>query len=171
MIALDAFVAPNATVIGDVIMFSNSSVSSVNYFLIELTSVQLWYGAVLRGDKNKITIGSFTNIQDKAVLHTTTSLDNGLPADLEISNYVTIGHGACLHSCIVKDRCLIGMNAVVLEGCVIEENSMVAAGAVVLPHTVVPSGQLWAGNPAVYIRDLNHDEMESLQKVCACKCL
>jgi len=149
LVAVDAFVAPNATVIGDVIMYAKSS---------------LWYGAVLRGDKNKISIGAYSNVQDRAVIQTTTELETGFPAEVEIQSYVTVGHGATLQSCVVKDRCLIGMNATVLEGSVIEKNSMVAAGAVVLPHTMVPSGQLWAGNPAVYIRDLTDDEITSFEK-------
>ena len=70
-----------------------------------------------------------------------------------------------LQSCVVKDNCLIGMNAVVQEGSIIEENSMIAAGAVVLPETHVPSGQLWAGNPAKYVRDVTEDEVAMFKKV------
>jgi carbonic anhydrase/acetyltransferase-like protein (isoleucine patch superfamily) len=149
LVALDAFVAPNATLVGDVLMLTQSSV---------------WYGAVLRGDKNKITVGAFSNIQDKVVIDCTTELETGFPAEVDILNHVTIGHGAVLRSCIIKDRCIVGMNAVISEGCVMERTSMVAAGSVLLPHTVVPSGQLWAGNPAVYIRDLKFEEIESFEK-------
>lgn len=150
LVALDAFVAPNATLVGDVLMLTQSSV---------------WYGAVLRGDRNKITIGAFSNIQDKVVIDCTNELDTGFPAEVDILNHVTVGHGAVLRSCVIKDRCIVGMNAVISEGCVMERTSMVAAGSVLLPHTVVPSGQLWAGNPAVYIRDLKFEEIESFEKV------
>ena len=148
--ALDAFVAPNATLVGDVLMLTQSSV---------------WYGAVLRGDRNKITVGAFSNIQDKVVIDCTSELETGFPAEVDILNHVTVGHGAVLRSCVIKDRCIVGMNAVISEGCVMERTSMVAAGSVLLPHTVVPSGQLWAGNPAVYIRDLKFEEIESFEKV------
>jgi carbonic anhydrase/acetyltransferase-like protein (isoleucine patch superfamily) len=149
-VALDAFVAPNATLVGDVLMLTQSSV---------------WYGAVLRGDRNKITVGAFSNIQDKVVIDCTSELETGFPAEVDILNHVTVGHGAVLRSCVIKDRCIVGMNAVISEGCVMERTSMVAAGSVLLPHTVVPSGQLWAGNPAVYIRDLKFEEIESFEKV------
>ena len=147
---MDAFVAPNATLVGDVLMLTQSSV---------------WYGAVLRGDRNKITVGAFSNIQDKVVIDCSNELDTGFPAEVDILNHVTIGHGAVLRSCVIKDRCIVGMNAVISEGCVMERTSMVAAGSVLLPHSVVPSGQLWAGNPAVYIRDLKFEEIESFEKV------
>jgi gamma-carbonic anhydrase len=120
---------------------------------------------VIRGDKNKVTIGAFSNIQDKVVINTTQELDTGFPAEVDILNHVTIGHGAVLNSCVIKDHCLIGMNAVILEGCVVERNSMIAAGSVLLPHTIVPSGQLWAGNPAVYIRDVKEEEIMAFEKV------
>jgi carbonic anhydrase/acetyltransferase-like protein (isoleucine patch superfamily) len=99
------------------------------------------------------------------VIHCATQIPSGLPAETKIGSYVTIGHGAMLQSCIVEDNCLIGMNAVVQEGSVIESNSMVAAGAVVLPETHIPQGQLWAGNPAKYVRDVTEAEIEQFHKV------
>jgi len=142
------FIAPSATVIGHVLIGGDSSV---------------WYGAVVRGDKNSVQIGNKTNIQDNAVLHCCLDVENGFPMRMRIGNSVTIGHGACLYSCEVGNLCLIGMNAVVLEGCVINPCSMVAAGSVVLPDTVIPPGQLWAGNPAKYIRDLSDEEKKSFE--------
>ena len=146
----------------------------------------MWFGAVIRGDKNKVRIGSFTNVQvisssvislflntaqtehvqDKVVINSTQELETGLPADVNIRHHCTIGQGAVLNSCVIEDHCVIGMNAVISEGCVVESGSMIAAGSVLLPHTIVPPGELWAGNPAVYIRDIKEEEFVSFEKVC-----
>lgn len=83
---------------------------------------------------------------------------------MEIGNYVTIGHGALLKSCIVGDECLIGQGAIIEEGSVIEGSSVIAAGAVVTAGTLVPKGQMWAGNPAKYVRDLDEDEQKFFKK-------
>ena len=99
------------------------------------------------------------------MIHCSTSIPSGLPAEVKIGSFCTIGHGAVLHSCTLKDRVLVGMNAVIQEGTIIEEDSMVAAGAVVLPETHIPSGQLWAGNPAKYVRDVTAEEVAFLEKV------
>lgn len=104
-------------------------------------------------------------MQDRAVINTVSTVDNGFPADVFIGERVTIGHGALLTSCTVGSRVLIGQGAIVQAGSDIGSESMIAAGAVVLPNTVVPSKQLWAGNPAKYIRDLTDEEVESLEKV------
>lgn len=136
-----------------------------HWFLIYLfLNLQVWYGAVVRGDRNQVTIGGFTNVQDKAVIHCSTSLPSGLPAEVTIGSYCTIGHGAVLHSCTLKDRVLVGMNAVIQEGSIIEQDSMIAAGAVVLPESHIPQGQLWAGNPAKYVRDVTEEEITFLEK-------
>jgi carbonic anhydrase/acetyltransferase-like protein (isoleucine patch superfamily) len=79
-----------------------------------------------------------------------------------IGSYCTIGHGAILHSCTIKDRVLVGMNAIIQEGCIVEQDSMIAAGAVLLPESHVPEGQLWAGNPAKYVRDVTAEEIKFL---------
>lgn len=84
---------------------------------------------------------------------------------MEIGNYVTVGHGALLTSCTIGDNVLIGQGAIIQEGSIIESNSIVAAGAVVLPETLVPSGQLWAGNPAIFVRDVTDEEIANLEKV------
>lgn len=149
-VAVDAFVAPSASVIGKVLMLDKSSV---------------WYGAVVRGDKNKIKLGFCSNIQDRAVVTCTSELESGFPADVDIGNYVTVGSGAVLTSCIIQDETSIGMNAIVQEGSVIEKNVVVAPGSVVAPGTLIPSGQLWAGNPAQFVRNLTEDEKKNLELV------
>lgn len=141
--------APNASVIGDVLLYDRTSV---------------WYGAVLRGDKSKIKIGHNTNVQDRAVISTVSSLENGFSADVDIGDSVTIGHGALLTSCVIKDKVLIGQGAIVQEGSVIESNVILAAGSVVLPETMIPKGQLWAGNPAKYVRDVTEEEVAGFEK-------
>ncbi|MEW6652073.1 MAG: gamma carbonic anhydrase family protein [Bacteroidota bacterium] len=138
------FLASGSKIIGDVEIGKDSSV---------------WYNTVVRGDVNYIRIGGRTNIQDCSMLHVT---NKKFP--LVIGSGVTIGHSVTLHGCILKDFCLIGMNAVVLDGAVIEEKSMVAAGAVIKPGFVVPTGKLAAGVPAKIIRNLTEDEMQEFEK-------
>ena len=100
-----------------------------------------------------------TNIQDCSMLHVT---NNRFP--LNIGNGITIGHSVTLHGCTLKDFCLIGMGAVILDGATIEEKSMVAAGAVVKPNFIIPSGTLAAGVPAKVVRDLTKDEIDEFEK-------
>lgn len=122
-----AFIAENATIVGDVRLGKDTSV---------------WYAAVLRGDSGSITIGEGTNIQDGAVLHT------GSHNDVLVGNYVTIGHCAIVHGCTVGDGALIGMHATVLNGAVIGEGAVVAAGALVTENTVIPPHSMAMGVPA-----------------------
>eukprot|EP00164_Ancoracysta_twista_P004085 GFYU01005487.1.p2 GENE.GFYU01005487.1~~GFYU01005487.1.p2 ORF type:complete len:224 (-),score=58.81 GFYU01005487.1:153-824(-) len=140
-VANDAFVAPTATVVGDVLLGDRSSV---------------WYGSVIRGDFSMVRIGANTNIQDRAVIQASASFPT------EIGTNVTVGHGATLRGCTVEDESLIGMGAIVLDGAIVEKNSMVAAGAVVQPESRVGSGELWAGNPATFQRKLSMDEVGGL---------
>jgi len=123
-----AFVAPTATVVGDVVLGEASSV---------------WYGAVIRGDVGSIRIGRRTNIQDLCVLH----LTGGGPP-IVVGDEVTVGHRAILHGVTVEDRCLIGMGSILLDGCVIGEESLVGAGSIVLEGTRVPPRSFLAGVPA-----------------------
>jgi carbonic anhydrase/acetyltransferase-like protein (isoleucine patch superfamily) len=132
-----AFVAPTATLIGRVTLGANSSV---------------FYGAVLRGDTDSISIGAGSNVQDNVSMHT----DVGL--QLVVGSGVSIGHGAVVHGCVIEDDCLIGMGATVLNRAVIGTGSLVAAGAVVLEDTVIPPGSLVAGVPAKVRRELSDDE-------------
>ena len=123
--------------------------------------VSIWYNAVIRGDANSISIGEGTNIQDLAVLHVDAD------ASLAIGKNVTIGHGAILHGCTIKDQALIGMGAIVLNGAVIGKGSMIAAGALVLQNTVVPDGALYMGNPAKFRRMLTEEELTANLKNAA----
>jgi carbonic anhydrase/acetyltransferase-like protein (isoleucine patch superfamily) len=142
------YVDPAALVIGDVEIGDDAS---------------LWPFAVARGDVHFIRIGARTNVQDGAVLHVTHDGDftpGGFP--LIIGDDVTIGHGAIVHACTVKDACLIGMNATVLDGAVVNRHSLIGAGAVVAPGKVVGEGELWVGNPARRMRTLSDEEIERL---------
>lgn len=124
----NCFIAPNATIVGDVLMGNNCSV---------------WFNAVIRGDVNSITIGNETNIQDGAVIHATY-----LKAATIIGNRVSIGHNAIVHGCILRDNILIGMGAIVMDNALVEPYCIVAAGAVVLENTRCESGFIYAGTPA-----------------------
>jgi carbonic anhydrase/acetyltransferase-like protein (isoleucine patch superfamily) len=133
----DCFLAPNATVVGDVQMGDRCSV---------------WFNAVIRGDVNSIRIGHQVNIQDNAVIHCTYQ-----KAATQIGNYVSIGHSALVHGCTIHDHVLIGMGAIVMDGCVIESNSIIAAGAIVLEGTHVRSGSLYAGVPAKFRKEVDQE--------------
>jgi gamma-carbonic anhydrase len=137
------FLASGVKIIGDVKIGAHSSV---------------WYNCVIRGDVHYIKIGEMTNIQDCSMLHVT----NG-KFPLNIGSKVTIGHAVKLHGCTLKDLCLIGIGAIVLDGAVVEENAMVAAGSVVKPNFIVPRGKLVAGVPAKIVRDLTKDEIDDIE--------
>lgn len=139
----DVWIADNAAVIGDTVIGEQSNI---------------WFGCTVRGDVHEIRIGKRTNIQDNSVIHTTRGVSGTY-----IGDEVTVGHGAILHACTIHDRVLVGMGAVVLDQAVMEENSMLAAGAVLTPKKIVPSGQLWAGSPAKYMRDLTQEELDFLK--------
>jgi len=123
----------------------------------------IWPMAVARGDVNTIDIGARTNIQDGSVLHVTHDgpySPGGLP--LVIGDDVTVGHRVTLHACTVGDRCLVGMNTVVLDGAVIEDDVLVGAGSLVAPGKRLTSGGLYIGRPARRVRDINDKEREQL---------
>ncbi|NBV05630.1 MAG: gamma carbonic anhydrase family protein [Proteobacteria bacterium] len=143
-----AFVASNAIISGDVILGKNSGI---------------WYGCVLRGDVTKIVIGDNTNIQDNSVLHGTrpNHAQNKTGAEgamVIVGSNVTIGHGAIIHACIIEDYAFIGMGSIAMDLARVEKFGMLAAGAVLTPGKVVKSGQIWAGNPAKYFRDMTESE-------------
>lgn len=133
-VATDAFVAPGAQVIGNVTLGAGASV---------------WYNCVLRGDAAPIVVGARSNIQDGSVVHVTRST-----AGTFIGSDCLIGHLAMVHGCDLHDHSFVGLGSIVMDGCIIETDAMLAAGAMLTPGKRVPSGQLWAGRPAVYIRDL-----------------
>lgn len=143
VIAPDAWVAPNATVIGDVHVGPESSI---------------WYGATIRGDVFHVRIGRGTNIQDHTVIHVSSGTHPTLVGD-----GVTVGHGVTLHGCRVEDRALVGIGAIVLDGAVIGEEAMVGAGALVTPGTVIPPRVLAVGSPAKVKRPLTEAELQNLR--------
>ena len=148
-----AFIAENATVVGDVVIGPDASV---------------WFGSVVRADVHFIRIGARTNVQDLTVMHVNQGKN---PTILE--EEVTVGHRAILHGCHVKRGSLIGMGAVLLDDVVVEEGSLVAAGSVVSPGTVVPAGKLARGVPARMVRDLTEEEIlgirRSVESYCGLK--
>jgi carbonic anhydrase/acetyltransferase-like protein (isoleucine patch superfamily) len=133
----------SADVVGEVVLERDSSI---------------WYNAVLRGDINKVRVGERTNIQDGCILHVTEQYP------VEIGANVTVGHGAILHGCTVKDCCLIGMGAIVLDNAQVGPYSLVAAGALVREHSKVPEGMLVAGVPAKVVRPLTSEERRQLEQ-------
>ena len=137
-----AYLASTAVVIGDVTLGAHSSV---------------WYGAVLRGDINRIVVGHHSNVQDNAVLH----LADDFPCVL--GNWVTVGHGAIVHACRVGDECLVGMGAVILDGAVIGKQSIIGAKALVTQGMKIPPGSLVLGAPARIIRKLAPKERAGLK--------
>ncbi len=141
-----AYVAPNASVVGKVVLADNSSV---------------WFAATLRGDNETISIGAGSNVQDGAVLHT----DPGFP--LMVGSHVSIGHQAMLHGCTVGDGSLIGIQAVVLNAAVIGKGCLVGAGAVITERKVFADGTLILGAPAKVVRELTPEEKENILKVAA----
>jgi carbonic anhydrase/acetyltransferase-like protein (isoleucine patch superfamily) len=145
-VAANAYIAPNASIIGNIVLGENTSV---------------WFGATLRGDNETITIGANSNVQDGAVLHT----DPGFP--LLVGANVSIGHQAMLHGCTVGDGSLIGIQAVVLNAAVIGKGCLVGAGAVITERKVFADGTLILGAPAKVVRDLSAAERENLLKVAA----
>jgi len=138
-IADDCFIAPNATIIGDVVIGKDSNV---------------WFNVVIRGDVHEIRIGERTNIQDGTIIHATAG-----KSGTYIGNDITIGHNAVLHACTLEDGCFVGMSSTILDGAVVESGAMVAAGAVVTPGKRVKSGELWAGNPAKIMRELRPEDI------------
>ncbi|MGW3650097.1 gamma carbonic anhydrase family protein [Streptomyces sp. NPDC000878] len=137
----EAFVAPTSTVIGDVTLEAGASV---------------WYGAVLRGDVERISVGADSNIQDNCTLHA----DPGFP--VTIGERVSVGHNAVVHGATVEDDCLIGMGATVLNGAVIGTGSLVAAQALVPQGMQIPPGSLVAGVPAKVRRNLTDEEQQGV---------
>ena len=137
-ISNSAWLAPNATVVGNVKIGEQCTV---------------WFNAVIRGDVNSIEIGNKVNIQDGAVIHCTYQKHPTI-----IGNNVSIGHNAIVHGCTVHDNVLIGMGAIVMDNCTIESNSIVAAGAVITQNTVVESGTIWAGVPAKKVKDIDQSD-------------
>ena len=139
----DSFVAENTSIIGDVEIGAGTSI---------------WYGTTIRGDVNIIRIGDNTNIQDGTVIHVAT-----YGRGTHIGNRVTIGHQALLHDCTIHDEAYIGMQSCIMDGAIIESRAFVAAGSLVTTGKIIPTGQLWAGRPAKYMRDLTTDDYKLIE--------
>lgn len=140
-----AFVAPSASIVGDVTLGEHSSV---------------WYGAVLRGDVNAIRVGCNSNLQDCVVVHVSRESPTGSARPTLIGDNATVGHSAVLHACTLDDSAFVGMGATILDGAYVRNGAIVAAGAVVTPNTEIPSGQIWAGNPAKFLRSVTEHEAD-----------
>ncbi|MCM2290594.1 MAG: gamma carbonic anhydrase family protein [Sulfuritalea sp.] len=138
----DAWVAPNATVIGDVRLGDNASI---------------WWNAVLRGDNDTITIGSESNIQDGSVLHA----DEGVP--LTLGTRVTVGHMVMLHGCTIGDETLIGIKSVILNRAVIGRHCIIGANSLIPEGKVIPERSLVMGSPGKVVRQLSDEEVARLQ--------
>ncbi len=133
----NCFIAPNATIVGDVVCGDECS---------------FWFNAVVRGDVNSIRLGNKVNIQDGAVIHCTYKKTKTV-----LGNNVSVGHNAIVHGCLVHDNVLIGMGAIVMDNCEIGSNTIIAAGAVLTEGTIVPSGCIYAGVPAKKIKDISEE--------------
>jgi carbonic anhydrase/acetyltransferase-like protein (isoleucine patch superfamily) len=130
----NCFLAPNATIVGDVEMGDDCSI---------------WFNAVIRGDVNSIRLGNKVNVQDGAVIHCTYE-----KAPTVVGNNVSIGHNAIVHGCVIEDNVLVGMGAIVMDNARVGSNSIIAAGAVVLEKTIVEPGSIYAGVPAKKVKDI-----------------
>jgi carbonic anhydrase/acetyltransferase-like protein (isoleucine patch superfamily) len=137
------FIAPSCDIIGKVTLGASASV---------------WYGAVLRGDVESITIGERTNVQDNVTIH----VANGFKTS--IGNDVTIGHNAVVHGCTIGNRVLIGMGAIVLDGAIIEDDVIIGAGALIPPGKHIPSKSLVVGSPGKVVRSLDDNTLQGLLK-------
>ena len=143
VIGKGCWIADNASVIGSVVLGDNANI---------------WFGAVLRGDNDPITIGANTNIQDNSVLHT----DEGVP--LSLGDNVTIGHMVMLHGCTIGDGSLIGINAVVLNGAKIGKHCIIGANALIPEGKVIPDRSLVVGSPGRIIRQLSDEDLQRLME-------
>lgn len=136
----DCFIAPNATIVGDVVMGNQCSV---------------WFNAVVRGDVNSIRMGHKVNVQDGAVIHATYQKTKAI-----IGNNVSIGHNAIVHGCTLHDNVLVGMGSIVMDNAIVHSNTIIAAGAVVLEGTICEGGSIYAGVPAKKVKTISLDKVE-----------
>lgn len=135
-----AFIAPNSSVIGDVTIGEGSGI---------------WFNCVIRGDVEPITIGKNTNVQDGTVIHCTRGGGKTI-----IGDNVTIGHKALLHACTLQDESFVGMGAILMDGVIVETGGMVAAGSLVTPNKTIKKGEIWAGSPAKFFRNMTQEETD-----------
>ena len=133
----NCYIAPNATIVGDVVMGDDCSI---------------WFSAVVRGDVNSIRMGNKVNIQDGVVIHVTYQQTKVI-----LGNNVSVGHNAIIHGCIIHDNVLVGMGSIVMDNSVVHSNTIIAAGAVVLEGTVCEPNSIYAGVPARKVKDISED--------------
>ena len=138
----NVYISETAMVIGDVTLGDE---------------VNIWFGAVLRGDMHYIKIGNRTNIQDNSVVHVTTGV-----SPTNIGNGVTVGHGAIIHGCTIEDDCLIGMGAIIMDDAVIGTGSLIGAGALIPPNMIIPPNSLVVGSPGKVVREVKAVEKEMI---------
>ncbi|MGD8325875.1 MAG: gamma carbonic anhydrase family protein [Sphingomonadales bacterium] len=138
VIADDVFIADGARIIGDVEIGAGSSI---------------WFNVVMRGDVNIIRMGERSNIQDGTVVHVTRKTHGTF-----IGNDCLIGHMAMIHGCTLRDFSFVGLGAIVMDGCTVESDAMLAAGAMLTPGKTIGAGELWAGRPARFVRQLTEEE-------------
>lgn len=141
----ECFFAQNATIIGQVTMGNRCSV---------------WFNAVVRGDVSPIIMGNQVNIQDGAIIHATYQRNQ-----TTIGNNVSIAHNAIVHGCTIEDNVLIGMGAIIMDNCIIKSGAIIGAGAIITQNKIIESGEIWAGNPAKFIKktgDLANTEIERI---------
>mmetsp|Transcript_7070 Transcript_7070/g.7938 ORF Transcript_7070/g.7938 Transcript_7070/m.7938 type:complete len:243 (+) Transcript_7070:46-774(+) len=147
-VSKDVFVAPNASVVGRVQLGPQATV---------------WYGSVLRGDVNEIRVGSKSSIGDGCVVHVSSDV-GGTPHATTVGDNVVVEQGSILHGCTIGDNANVQMGSVIFDGAVVGKNAVVGAGSMVLAGAEVPEGQLWAGRPAKFVRDLTAEEKASLAR-------
>lgn len=136
----NCFIAPNATIVGDVVMGNDGSI---------------WFNAVIRGDVNSIRMGDKVNIQDGAVIHCTFKKTKTI-----LGNNVSVGHNAIIHGCTIHDNVLVGMGAIIMDNAVVHSNTIIAAGAVVLEGTICEAGSIYAGVPAKKVKTIQEDQIQ-----------
>ena len=141
-LGIDVYISDTASVIGDVTLGDE---------------VNIWFGAVLRGDMHFIKVGSRSNIQDNSVVHVTTSV-----SPTRIGENVTVGHGAIIHGCTIEDNCMIGMGAVVMDDAVVGKGSLIGAGALVPPNIKIPPKSLVVGMPGKVVREVGDEEYQMI---------
>jgi carbonic anhydrase/acetyltransferase-like protein (isoleucine patch superfamily) len=137
------FVAPNVTLVGDVEIGSESSI---------------WFGSTLRGDVSYIKIGERTNIQDHSMIH-----ESSRPIATIIGDDVTVGHCVLLHACTIESGSFVGMKSCIMDGAILRSGSMLAAGSLLTPGKEIPSGELWAGSPATFMRHLTDEDYKHIK--------
>lgn len=140
----DAWIAPNATLLGEVMISRWATV---------------WYGVTIRAEINPVRIGNFTSIGDGTTIYSSHSLPAGVASSVNIGKNVTVEAGCALNSCIIDDDCVIGANSVIGAGARIERGAVILANSRVPPGRLIPAGQVWGGNPCTYVRDLTEQEL------------